>query len=143
MILIALIRSYPCFSLASTSAISSLIYFSRPFSFRMRPILYFQATKFSRPSNLSSSLVLGAILTSKSLKNENCQNRSLTILVDALGGGDLVGPTTFWRSLIFSPQILLAKLQHYSFSCSVLLQFFWFTAKLGFSFLGDLSTQKL
>ena len=63
MILIAFIRSCPCFSLASSSlgyAISSLMYFSRPFSFKMRPILYFQAWRFSMPSNLSSSLMLRA-----------------------------------------------------------------------------------
>ena len=146
MILIVLIRSCSCFSLASSSSgseIPFLIYFSRPFSLRMRPILYFQAKKFSRPSNFSSSLVLGAILTSKSLKNEIYQNGRLTLPVDALGGGELVDPTAFWRSLIFSLQILLARLQHCSFSSSVSLQFFWFTIKLGFGLHGDIATQKI
>ena len=91
------------------------LFFSRPFSFKMRLILYFQARKFSRPSNLSSSLVLGAILTSKSLKNQIYQNRRLNLLVYALGGGELVDPTAFWRSLIFILQILLARLHHCSF----------------------------
>ena len=100
-------------------------------------------TKFSRPSNLSSSLVLGVILSSKSLKNEIYQNRILNLPVDVLGGGELVDPTSFYRSLIFSLQILLAKLQHCSFSSFVLLHFFWFTAKQGFGFLGDLETQKI
>ena len=128
MILITLIRSCSCFSLALASsryANSFLMYLSRAFSFRMRPILYFQARNFSRPSNLSSSLVLGAILTSKSLKNEIYQNRRLTLPVDVLGGSDLVDPTTFWRSLIFTLQILLARLQHYRivvlFHCSFLV----------------------
>ena len=116
MILIALIISCSCFYLASTSlgsAISSLMYFSIPFSFRMSPILYFQDRNFYRPSNLSSSLVLGAILSSRSLKNGIYQNRRLTLPVDALEGGELVDPTTLWRSQISSLQILLARLQHY------------------------------
>ena len=98
MILIALIRSCPCFSLASSSssyAISSLMYFSRPFSFKMRLILYFQSRKFSRPSNLSSSLVLASILSNRSLKNEISQNRRLNLPIDALDWGELVGPTNF------------------------------------------------
>ena len=130
-------------SASSSSTISFLIYFSRPFSLRMRPILYFQARKFSRHSNLSSSLVLGAILTSKSLKNEIYQNGSLTLPVDALGGGELVYPTSLWRSLFSSIQLLLTRLQHCRFSSSVSLQFFWFTTKLGFGFSENLSTQKI
>ena len=112
IILIVLISSCSCFFLDSYSlgyAMSSLMYFSSPFSFKMRPILFFKARKFSLPFNLSSSLVLGAILSSRSLNNEIYQNRRDTLPLYVIEWGDFVGPTGLWRSL----QILLTRLQHY------------------------------
>ena len=78
-ILYALIISFLCFSLASTSSgldTYSLTYLSRSFSCRMRPILYFHAWKFSMPSSLSSSLVLGAILSKNHKKLKFCGMRN-------------------------------------------------------------------
>ena len=42
-------------------------------------VLYFHARKFSMPSILSSSLVLGAILSRRSLKIEISPNENLTL----------------------------------------------------------------
>ena len=114
IILISLIRSFMCFSLASSysgSATYPLMYLSRSFSLRMRPILYFHAQKFSIPSSLSSSLVLGAILSKRSLKIEISQNEKMTLPGDALDQGELVGPLGFCRSQIFTLQNLLARFQ--------------------------------
>jgi hypothetical protein len=66
MILLALTISFLYFALATSSSGSgtfSFMNFSRSFSSRMSAILYFQAQKFSTPSNLSTSLVLADVLT--------------------------------------------------------------------------------
>ena len=74
MILLAIIMSFLYFYFASSSSgfgTTPLIKFSRSFSYRMIPILYFKERKFSIHSNLSFSLVLGDIL---SLRTENGKN---------------------------------------------------------------------
>ena len=91
MILISFIRCCSCFSLASYSfgsTASSLMYFSRPFSW---PILYFHARSF--------------------LKSEIYQNENMALPIDVLDWGELAGPLGFWRSKIFIFQTFLARLQ--------------------------------
>ena len=64
MTLLAMIISYLCFYLASTSSgsfTSSFTNLSRSFSYRMSMILYFHALNFSAPSRFSSSLVFFVI----------------------------------------------------------------------------------
>ena len=112
LILIALLRSFLCISLVSSSSSSatwSLMYFSRSFSLRMRPILSFHPRKFSMPSSLSSSLVLGVILCKRSLKNEISQNEKLTLPGDAIDWDELTHTLGLWRFQIFTSQNWLAR----------------------------------
>ena len=118
------------------------MYYSRPFSLRMRPILYFHARKFYMSSNLSSSLVLGAILSSRSLKIEISQNENMALLRDVINWGELVGPLDFWRSQIFTLQNLLARFQFLQISYSLVFCSFLFQSQIRFDFPRDPPTQK-
>ena len=85
-ILIALIRSFLCFLASSSfgSATSPLMYLSRSFSLRMRPILYFHAHKFSMPSSFVLKLGAWGHLVRGSQKIEILENEKLILPKDAL-----------------------------------------------------------
>ena len=146
IILIALTRSFLCFSFASSSSgstTSSLMYLATSFSSRMRPILYFHAQKFYIPSRLSSSLVLGAILSRRSLKNWNF-SKCKTNLTKRCTWLRWVGWSTWFLEI---PNLHPSKLAcEISVSIDLWLWFsavFSFKEKLRFGFPGYPPTQKL
>ena len=107
MILISLIRSFLCFSLDSSSSDPAnypLMYLSRSFSLRMIPIPYLHARNFSIPSSLSWSLVLGTILSRRSLKKYIYKNEKITLPGDEIDWGELIGTLGFYRFHFFTSQ---------------------------------------
>ena len=146
MIILALIIYFLYFYFASSSpgsSTNSLINFERSFSSRLSPILYFQARKFYIPSNLSSSLLLGDILSRRSendkklkfLRNENCTHQNMCLIEASMMVQSVSEESKFWP--------LKLDLQDSGLQFFAMFLVFWFQDKLGLEFWEDIPIKKL